>query len=89
MLVVRSLAVDEIKGCVQSRMSASVEATIASLPDELQDEWAEEWRAELAANITMPLTTRSSRAGCAAAHNSSLLTRHSLRSPTATTRQRP
>lgn len=56
MLVVRSLAVDEIKGRVQSRISASVEATIASLPDELQDEWAEEWRAELAANITMPLT---------------------------------
>jgi len=56
LLVVRSLAVDEIKGRLQRRITASVEATIDALPEELQAEWADEWRAELATVISMPLT---------------------------------
>ena len=55
-LVARALAVDEVKGRLQRRIRARLEATIVQLPDALQAEWAEEWRAELAAIITMPLS---------------------------------
>jgi hypothetical protein len=69
LLVARSLAVDEIKGRLQRRITASVEATIAALPDELQAEWGDEWRAELAAVITMPLSAaRFARGVRASAH---------------------
>jgi hypothetical protein len=54
LLVVRSLAVDEVKGRLQHRVRVSVEATIDALPPDLQAEWGEEWRAELDAVITMP-----------------------------------
>jgi len=55
-LVIRSLAVDEIRVRLQRHLRNNLEATIASLPQELQDEWAEEWRADLAAVIAAPLT---------------------------------
>jgi alpha-glucoside transport system substrate-binding protein len=54
--VVKALAIDQLRGHIQRRITASVEATIARLPAELQDEWADEWRAELAAVMSMPLT---------------------------------
>lgn len=53
--ILRALAVDEIRGRVQRRIVASVEATIASLPEELRAEWADEWRSELASVISMPI----------------------------------
>jgi ABC-2 type transport system permease protein len=55
-MILRALALDEVKGRIQRRITKSVEATIASLPAEMQDEWGEEWRAEIAAVITLPLT---------------------------------
>lgn len=55
-LLTRALAIDEVKGRIQRRITAHLDATIAGLPDELQAEWAEEWRADLAMVITMPLT---------------------------------
>jgi hypothetical protein len=58
-LVLKALAVDEVKGRMQRRIRANVEATIATLPEELKAEYAEEWRAELDAIITMPLTASS------------------------------
>jgi hypothetical protein len=56
LMILRALAVDQVRGQVQRRLTAKLEAIIASLPDELQAEWADEWRAELAAVISMPLT---------------------------------
>jgi hypothetical protein len=55
LVVARGLAVDEIKGRIQRRITTHLDATIAALPDELQAEWAEEWRADLAMNISMPV----------------------------------
>jgi hypothetical protein len=55
-LVIRALLVDETRGRIRRRVAASVEATIASLPQALQDEWGEEWRADLDELLVMPLT---------------------------------
>lgn len=55
-LVLKSLAVDQLRGYVKQRILASLEATIHALPPELQAEWADEWRAEMAAAIEMPLS---------------------------------
>jgi hypothetical protein len=55
-MILKALAVDQVRGQVQRRIRASVEAAIDSLPPELQVEWADEWRAELEAVITLPLT---------------------------------
>jgi hypothetical protein len=52
----RGLLGDEARGRVQRQIVASVEATIASLPQHLQDEWAEEWRSDLAETISLPIT---------------------------------
>lgn len=54
--ILKALAVDEVRGRIQRHTSASLEATIVSLPPELAAEWADEWRAELAAVISMPVT---------------------------------
>ena len=56
LMVFKALAVDQVKGQIQRRITAHLEATIADLPDALQDEWAEEWRADLAMQISMPVT---------------------------------
>jgi hypothetical protein len=56
LLVLRSLAVDQVRGQLQRCIRHDVESTIASLPPELQEEWAEEWRAELESVLTMPVT---------------------------------
>jgi hypothetical protein len=56
LVILKALAVDQVRGQIQRRITASVEATIASLPDELQAEYAEDWRAELAAVKSMPIT---------------------------------
>lgn len=61
--LVRALALDEIRGRMQRRAEASVEATIASLPPHLQEEWGPELRAELAAMRSMPLTAISFASG--------------------------
>jgi hypothetical protein len=55
-MVLRTLAVDQVRGVLQRQISAHLEASIAPLPAELQAEWADEWRAELAATISMPIT---------------------------------
>ena len=55
-LIVRALAVDEVRGYIQRRIAASVDAIIASLPTDLQQEWADEWRAELDELISTPVT---------------------------------
>jgi hypothetical protein len=55
-VILKALAVDQVRGQIQRRITASVDAAIASLPDELQAEYAEDWRAELAAAISMPVT---------------------------------
>lgn len=55
-IVVRWLAVDEIKARIQRRLVQQLEAIIASLPNELPAECADEWRADLATVITMPVT---------------------------------
>lgn len=52
----RALLVDETRGRIRRHATASVEATIASLPRELQDVWGEEWRADLQEVLSMPLT---------------------------------
>lgn len=54
--ILRRLAVDEVSGRFEKRISKHLEATIASMTPELQGEWAEEWRAELAGVLSMPLT---------------------------------
>jgi hypothetical protein len=54
--VVRALLIDEIRGRIHRRASASVEATIGEMPDELQEEWGPEWRAELGALSSMPVS---------------------------------
>ncbi len=54
-IVLKALAVDEVRGRVQRRIRQKLEATIESLPEEIQDEWADEWRAELAYLISMPI----------------------------------
>ncbi|HTZ86151.1 MAG TPA: hypothetical protein VMB05_05735 [Solirubrobacteraceae bacterium] len=54
--VVRALAVDEVRGYIQRRITASVDATIESLPPDLQEEWGDEWRAELSSVISSPVT---------------------------------
>jgi hypothetical protein len=51
----RALVVDEIRGYIQRRITASVNATIESLPSDLQQKWADEWRAELGSTISSPL----------------------------------
>ena len=56
-LVLRSLALDEVRGRISRRTDASVERTIASMPPELQAEWADEWRGELAAIRAMPFSS--------------------------------
>lgn len=55
-LLVRSLAVDEVRGRVRRRTERDLESTIEALPGHLRAEWATEWRAELASVISMPLT---------------------------------
>jgi hypothetical protein len=55
LIVLRALAVDEVRGRLRRRQTARLEATIESLPDEVKAEWADEWRAELASVIDMPL----------------------------------
>jgi hypothetical protein len=55
-VVIRALLVDETRGRIRRRVTAGVEATIASLPQELQDEWGEELRADLEEVLPMPLT---------------------------------
>jgi hypothetical protein len=55
-LVLKALAVDQVKGQIQRRITAILDATIASLTPELAAEWGDEWRAELAAVISMPIT---------------------------------
>jgi hypothetical protein len=55
-VVVRALAVDEIRGYIQRRITASVDATIESLPPDLREEWGDEWRAELSSIISSPVT---------------------------------
>lgn len=54
--VARALAIDEVKGRIQRRITARLDETIGALPDALQAEWADEWRAELASIITMPVS---------------------------------
>lgn len=54
--VVKALAANEIKGRIERRITAHLDATIAMLPDEVQAQWAEEMRADLAACISMPIT---------------------------------
>ena len=53
--ILRRLAVDEVSGRLEKRISEHLEATIASMTPDLQGEWAEEWRAELAGVLSMPL----------------------------------
>jgi hypothetical protein len=53
--IARALAVDEVRGYIQRRIAASVDAIIASLPTDLQQEWADEWRAELGGLISTPI----------------------------------
>lgn len=55
-IIARTLAVDEVRGYIRRRITASVDATIASLPPDLQKEWADEWRAELEDVISTPVT---------------------------------
>jgi hypothetical protein len=55
-IIARTLAVDEVRGYIQRRITASVNAIIASLPPDLQQEWADEWRAELEDVISTPVT---------------------------------
>jgi hypothetical protein len=55
-LVFKALAVDQVRGQIERRIRASVDATIASLPSGLAAEWEEEWRADLAETISMPVT---------------------------------
>jgi hypothetical protein len=52
----KTLAVDEVRGHMQRRIIANVEATIDSLPQELAAKWAEEWRGDLAMLLDMPVT---------------------------------
>jgi len=59
-IVLKALAVDEVRGRVQRRIRQKLEATIESLPEEIQDEWADEWRAELAYLISMPIAAEPS-----------------------------
>jgi hypothetical protein len=54
--IFKTVAVDEVRGHLQRRIIANVEATIDSLPPELAAEWAEEWRSDLAMLIDMPVT---------------------------------
>jgi len=54
LMVLRVLAINEVRSYLRNRVLANVEATIASLPRDRQDEWGEEWRAEAA--TLMPLT---------------------------------
>ncbi|MGB7684357.1 MAG: hypothetical protein WBL45_01075 [Solirubrobacterales bacterium] len=54
--VFRALAIDEVRGRIQRRVEESVEATLASLPEEQQAEWGDEWRAEVAAMKSTPFT---------------------------------
>lgn len=57
LFAVRGLLGKEIQGRVERRITASVEATIASMPPELQAEWADEWRADLCELINkMPIS---------------------------------
>ncbi len=56
LMVVRALAVDEVRGRIQRRQWARLEKIIEQMPVELREAWAEEWRGELAAAIAMPLT---------------------------------
>lgn len=55
-VIARALLVDETRGRLRRRVTASVEATIESLPPDVRDEWAEEWRADLEEVLAMPLT---------------------------------
>ncbi len=55
LVIVKALAVDEVRGRIQRRVAERLEATIATLPPELQREWADEWRAELRTVISMPI----------------------------------
>ena len=54
--ILRRLAIDELSGRLEKRISKHLETTIASMTPDLQAEWAEEWRAELAGVLSMPLT---------------------------------
>lgn len=54
--LLRAVAVDEVRGRIQRRLRASVEATIASLPVEVQAEWGEEMRSDFEQVASMPLT---------------------------------
>jgi hypothetical protein len=53
--IARALAVDEVRGYIQRRIAARVDAIIASLPTDLQREWGDEWRAELGGLIATPI----------------------------------
>lgn len=55
-LVLKGLAVDEVRGRIERRITDRLEATIASIGPELQAAWGDEWRAELATVIKMPVT---------------------------------
>jgi hypothetical protein len=55
-LVARGLLTDEIKGRVQKRTRAHLDATLDALPAEVRACWEEEWRAELDANLGLPVT---------------------------------
>lgn len=54
-LVLRSIATDEVRALIERHIADRVEASIAALPPELRDEWADEWRAELASMRSTPV----------------------------------
>ena len=56
LVIVKALAVDEVRGRIQRRVAERLEATIATLPARTCSvEWADEWRAELRTVISMPI----------------------------------
>jgi hypothetical protein len=55
-LIARGVLADEIKGRIQQRTRAHLDATLDTLPAEVRAYWEDEWRAELAAKLGMPVT---------------------------------
>ena len=56
LLIARGLLTDELKGRIQQRTRAHLDATLDALAPEVCARWEEEWRAELAAKLGMPVT---------------------------------
>lgn len=55
-LIARGVLTDEIKGRLQQRTRAHLDATLDALPTAIRECWEGEWRAELAAKLDMPVT---------------------------------